>query len=104
MPPVRIVEGRDVVMDRSLRFVFRRPGATMNELGLEGCEEALRHRVVPAVADAAHAADDATSGQLRAIHVAGVLASAVGVMNESSLRLAYPQSHPERVERELGAK
>jgi hypothetical protein len=51
-------------------------------LNVEGREEAFGWRVVPAVALAAHAADDASGLQRLAVVAAGILAAAVGVAAE----------------------
>ena len=104
MTTVRVVEASDVVVDREPGFVLGGPGTAMDQLGLERGEEALGHRVVPAVADAAHAADDATRGKLGAIQLTRVLATPIGVVDEPLLRPPKPERHPKSFERELGTQ
>src|SRR5439155_5438018 len=55
MPPPLVVEPLDVVEHIPLRLGPRAIGAMVDQLGLERLEEALDHRVVPAVAPPAHA-------------------------------------------------
>ena len=69
---LRIVEGTDVVVDGRPGLVLRRPGTAIDELGRQRREEALRDRVVPAVADAAHAADNSAYGDLRPVRLFGL--------------------------------
>jgi hypothetical protein len=53
---------------------------------LEGCEEEFGRRVVPAIAFATHAANDARGLQRLTVVAAGILAAAVGVMEEPRCR------------------
>ena len=74
-----VVETDDVVGDvvRGLSVVG--VVALPHPLHLQIQEEALHHGVIPAVALAAHAADQAVFGQQRLMHGAGVLAAAIRV-------------------------
>ena len=72
MTPVRIEERPDVVVDGGASFGLGRPRTAMDEFRLQGREEALGDRVASAVADAAHAADDATSVELGSIDIEGL--------------------------------
>jgi len=56
-------------------------------------EEALNDGVIPAVALAAHAGDEAVSGQQGAVCLTGVLAAAVGVEDESGRGFAQVKGH-----------
>jgi len=57
---MRVVERGDVVVDGGLGFSLARSWSPVNEFRLQGGEEALGHGVVPAVANATHAADAST--------------------------------------------
>jgi hypothetical protein len=67
-------------------------GEPAAELDLEGLEEALGHGVVPAVALAAHAEDQAGLLDEIAVVAARVLRAAVGVMDEARRRAAARES------------
>jgi hypothetical protein len=56
---VAVVEGLDVLGDGLTRLADRRPWSAMDEVLLQGREEAFDDGVIPAVALSAHAADDA---------------------------------------------
>ena len=77
MTTVRNEERPDVVVDGGAGLGLSRPGTAVNELDLQSREEALRDCVAPAVADAAHAADDTASGQLGVVELARLLTAAV---------------------------
>ena len=87
MTPVRIEERPDVVVHGGPGLGLRRPRTSVDQLCLQGREEALRDGVVPAVADTAHAADDAAGRQLGSVELARVLTATVRVVNEPALRL-----------------
>src|SRR5437762_13612650 len=59
----------------------------------EGGEKAFRHCVVPAIAFTAHAALDAVYRQQLLIVMAGVLAAAIRVMQQTLRRLTVSQCH-----------
>jgi hypothetical protein len=67
MAPLPIVEDLDVLEDRAPRRGARGPARVVDELDLERGEEALRHRVVPAVAPPTHAADDPLAAEGRLV-------------------------------------
>jgi hypothetical protein len=67
-------------------------------LYLEGCEEAFGRCVVPVDALAAHAADDAGGLQRLAMFAAGILAAAVGVVEEPCSRSPRTSGHAQRAE------
>ena len=78
-----VVEDLDVVEHRGPGLGRARPGRAVDELGLEGGEEALGHGVVVAVADRAHGRRDAGLAQPPPEGEARVLASVVGVVDEA---------------------
>jgi hypothetical protein len=73
----------------------------MHPLILQAVEEALARRVVPAVSLAAHRADHAVCLQPRLEGVAGILATPVGMMNQSRPRLPAEPRHGQRVDRNV---
>src|SRR5213593_518518 len=80
--PLLIVEDFDVVEERRARGGPRGPERIVHELDLERGEEALRHRIVPAVTPPTHAADDPLAAEGRLVVGARILATAVGVMQQ----------------------
>jgi len=62
MQPFAIVEALDVADDRDPRDIACREGFAMDELVLQRGEEALRTRVVVAIAVTAHAGQQAVGG------------------------------------------
>ena len=83
MPAVGVVPA-DVPQDLVAGLVAGVEFEVSEFLDLEGCEEAFGRCVVPAVALAAHAADDAGGLQRLAIVAAGILAAAVGVVSSTT--------------------
>src|SRR3989442_1790589 len=100
MPATTVVEGFDVVEDRIARLAATDVVVSVDELRLERREEALRHRVVPAIALAAHAGDDSPFAEPAPVVLARVLDTAVRVMDEASLGAPGPESHAQGVEGE----
>ena len=82
VPTTTVVEGLDVFEDRCTGLGTTDIVVSMDELCLEGREEALRDRIVPAIALAAHAADNPLSAELTPVFLARVLDTAVRVMDE----------------------
>src|SRR2546425_11778438 len=101
MPSLPVVEPLDVVEELSARCRPRRPRRVVDELDLQRGKEALRDRVVPAIAPAAHAADDPMPGQGLAVVAAGVLTATIRMMQQPLGWTPTGQRHPERVEREF---
>ena len=60
--------------------------AVVNQLGFQSAKEALHRRIVPAVSLAAHRLDDSGGLQDVAILASGVLAAAIGMMDQSRSR------------------
>jgi hypothetical protein len=81
--PLRIVPRFDIVKDRPPRIIARGPAMLENQLQLQGREETLGDRVVPAVPLPTHARDHAARGEHGAVVGAGVL----GGFNRSSQHL-----------------
>src|SRR5256712_767323 len=77
------------------------PGSARRHLELQRGEEALRHRVVPAVALAAHALHRAGAGEQLAEALRRELDAAVGVEEELRTWLAPRQRAPQRFARQL---
>ena len=65
----------------------------MGVFGFKGVKKALRNRIIPTVSFAAHALLYLVVIQNLAMAFTGVLAAAIGVPNQSSFRLALPDSH-----------
>lgn len=81
MEPLAIVEAFHERKDLPTRLI---PGVihlVMNELILQGTEEALRHGVVVAVAFPAHTRRDAEGAELALIRDAALLRTVIRVMN-----------------------
>src|SRR5262245_30989650 len=87
MQPVRVVKALDVIMDRGRGDRARWPEGVRDEFDLEGTKETFDGGIVPTVAASTHAADHPVPSEQALIRVAGVLASAIGVMQ---LRRALP--------------
>src|SRR5262249_22459780 len=82
MAPLAIVEDVDVLPDCYSGCRPRLIDLMVDELSFESAEEALGNGVVPAVAFAAHARHHLVHRQCSTVVVAGVGASAVGVMQQ----------------------
>jgi hypothetical protein len=76
----------------------------MNELGFQSTEEALHRRIVPAISFAAHRLDDRGGLQDVAVVAGGILATAVGMMNEPGCRTSSLDCHGERGDGEFGTQ
>lgn len=61
----------------------RRPGASVDKLGFQGGEEALRHRVIEALPRPAHRDGEAPRGEGGLVGGGGVLAAAIGVVDQA---------------------
>ena len=103
MKALAVVEDLDVVVDRRASLGEIHPSSVMHELLLERAEEALDDRVVVAVAASAHADTDPERLESTAIARARVLATPVGVMQETCRGLALPERAAECCLDKLGA-
>ena len=93
MSPLPVVEQLDVFEQLVAGLSSGTPPAGIDQFDFEGGEKAFRHRVVPAIAFTAHAALDAVYRQQLLILVAGVLAAAIRVMQQTLRRLTVLQCH-----------
>ena len=80
--PLSIVEGFDEVEHLPVRVFMREPAQVRHQLPLERAEETLLGGVVPAVALAGHAGDDAMSRQQSLVVRAGVLHAPIRVVDQ----------------------
>src|ERR1700709_1708673 len=96
MEPGSIVESFDEGKNIALSFCSCCVFAVMDELGLEGVEEALHRSIVVAISLAAHRGLDSGGLQARAIVVCGILDAAVGVMDEPCGRPLSLDRHGQR--------
>src|SRR5271154_6438243 len=96
-----VIEDFDVFEDLATSLRPRTPLSLVSELALEGGEEALGHRVVPAVSPPTHAALDRVLCEQLPILTAGVLAATIRMMQESSSGPALRKRHVQSVQREL---
>src|SRR5918996_3910789 len=80
MAALAVVEGLDVLEDGGPGLLPGGPTLAMEQLGLEGGEEALGDGVVPAGAGAADALADVLLGQAGRVGVGEVLGAPVGVV------------------------
>src|SRR5205807_297529 len=76
--------------------------AGVDELGFQSVEETLHWRIVLAVALAAHRLDDSGGVQDVAVVAGGVLAAAVGMMDQACSRALPLDCHGERGDGEFG--
>src|SRR5712692_11908043 len=81
-----VVEDLYVVEDLGAQFGLRRPGAAVDQLLLQGREEALGDGVIEAVALASHRLGDAGSAGLLAEGEADELAALIGVPDQPAVR------------------
>ena len=77
-----VVEPAEVFDDGELELVAGVPDAVGDQLGLEAVDEALGQRVVVGVADRADRGEDAVIGEGLGVVDRGVLAAAIGVMDQ----------------------
>ncbi len=82
MTPFAVVEALDVIEHIGLGLIPCPVCFARGSLCLERGEEALHRRIVPDVARAAHAAGDAVVGDEALELFAGVLATAIGMMQQ----------------------
>src|SRR5881296_1078632 len=100
MPPLPIVEELEVLEELGARRRPSGPGRVMDQLDLQRREEALGDGVVPAIAPAAHTADDPVLRQHPLVVAAGVLTSAIRMMQQTLRRAPTSQRQAEGVEGE----
>src|SRR5688572_5055467 len=104
VPSLAIVENLDPFGNRCLRGSLRREDDVVNEFGLERCEEALGHGVVPTVGSSTHAARDPGGVEGSLVNRCCILRPSVGVKQKPRGRgFPAPQGGPQCVEDELDA-
>lgn len=101
MPAPAVVERLDVIEGVGNGLGSRLVAGAMHSLILEAVEETLGRRIVPAVSLAAHRADHPVFLQPRLKGVAGILASPVGVMNQSGCRLPAEPRHGQCIDHDV---
>src|SRR5689334_18148506 len=103
MTTTAVVKDLDVLKQISGRLFTRMVSLPMYSFIFERVEEALRRRVVPAVALAAHRAQHSVITKLGLKRFTGVLAAAIGVMNQPRLRCSSQARYAQRLYDELSA-
>jgi hypothetical protein len=99
-----LVPGLDPLEDGQRQLLPALPVVLVEQLELEGAEEALGHRVVEAVPDAAHGAEQAGAPQPATECPRGVMGAVAGVGHRrAGGRSTPPQGHLQGVEDALGA-
>lgn len=101
MLALRVVEHLDVIEHVAPCFPPVQVGPAADALALEQLKETLRHRIVVAVATPAHAGDEIVRLQKCLPVVTAELAALVLVDDDGLGRLASPDRHQERVDREF---
>src|SRR5215469_18824860 len=98
MSPLAAVEQFDIFEHLVAGVSSSTPPALIDQFDFERGEKTFRHRVVPAIAFTAHAALYAVYRQQLLICVAGVLAAAIRVMQQTLRRMAVLQGHLQGVQ------
>jgi hypothetical protein len=95
VPPLPIGKPLDAVCHIGSELLDRRIPLLVQALELQRGAEAFDHRIVPAIAAAAHAANDPVRSQHRLVRGAGVLNAAIRVMQQTrcGCRLATASRH-----------
>src|SRR5688500_7658947 len=103
MPTMIVVPALDEVEDRHAGCDLSTETLAIEQLALEGGEEALAHGVVEAIANGSHRRADSRLAAALAEGDRGVLAPLIGVMDHRR-RPTLPQSHAQGLEDELGTQ
>ena len=98
--PRAVVKDFDPLEDGRLGFGACGKGAWMDQAAFEAAPEAFHHRIVVAVAPAAHAGNHARQRQSPPIIFTGILDAPVGMMHQPGRRLALGQGHVQRRQRQ----
>ena len=98
MTPDRIVEAVDVTPDRVLGLGPRLEDGAPDQLGLQGLEEGLDHRIIIAVPFPGHRDPDAVFPQLGLILDRTILTAAIGVMGQPLTGSSDRQGFAQRLE------
>src|SRR2546428_1472167 len=105
MPAARVVPALDEVEDAEAGLGRRWEALPIEQLALEGCEEALAEGVVVGVTHAAHRGPDPGLATPEPEGDRGVLAALVGVMDDvggTALRHGPVQRRPDELRPEMG--
>src|SRR6266850_7601561 len=100
MSATRIVEALDEFEDGNARLGLGLEAATIEQLALERCEEALRHGVIVGVSDRPHRGANACLATSFAEFDRSVLRALIGMMDHAA-RSPLKQRHVEGVEHQL---
>src|ERR1044072_3623044 len=103
MTTTAVVKHFDVLEQIRNGLLTRAINLVVDALIVQRVEEALRGRVVPAIALATHRAHYAIVVKLALKRLTGILAAAIGVMNQPRLRTPSQPRHTQRVDDDVGA-
>src|SRR5262245_46506272 len=92
-----IIEELEIVEEVGASLAAGSPRRVVDELDLQRGEEAFGNGVVPAIAPAAHAADDAMGRQGSLIVPAGILTPPIRMMEQPLRRASPRQRHPQGI-------
>ncbi len=92
MEPLAIIEYLQVIKEGQVDLGMGEPVLAMNEFGFKGAEERFHGGIVVAVSGGAHAGEDAVTLEELTVISAGVLAAAVGMVEQACGRSAMVQS------------
>jgi hypothetical protein len=98
MDSLPIVEDFDEHKNISLCLLSRSVSTMMYQLGFQSGEKALHRGIIKCITGAAHTNSCLDSIQERQVVVAGILTSAVGMMNQAWWRVASTQRHFQRLD------
>src|SRR5688500_8209655 len=102
MAALAVVEDLDVLEDSGSGLLPGGPGLAVQQLGLEGGEEALSDRVVPARAGMADALAQVVSSQPVGVGTGQILGAPISVVDQAGRRTPRGERHGQRIERQLG--
>src|SRR5215212_721413 len=97
MAALAVVEGLDVLEDGRLCLLPGGPGLTVEQLGLEGGEEALGDGVVPTGAGATDALAQVVGSQPVGVGTGQVLGAPIRVVDQAGSRTPRGESHGQRI-------
>ena len=104
VPSAGVVEALDVLEDRRPCGLSVRPGVAVDQLPFESRDEALGHRVVVGVCNRSHRGQESGLFEAATELDRSVLATPVGVVDQSRLWPAGVDSHVEGIEHDLGSQ
>lgn len=93
MPPLTVIKNFNVLKDITFCLCPCLILNLIDPLPFEGGKETFRHRVIVAIAWPTHATGDPVVPEKVLEIITGILAAAIGVMNEAGRRRTSPQSH-----------